>query len=379
MITLITGFPGSGKTFKSVKNIFDIINSDTIKYDFIYTNINGFKYDKHNKLKRFDEDKFYNFLTQLYALYNIHKNQDDVDIYLIKFCKEEDYYNCYFVFDECHNFFSLKDDTKIFWLTYHRHLFHEIDLITQNKTLIHTKYRGVIEIFIDAQPRSKKILNQTLVYKKYSSFSMRKTDLFDKESLKIDNRVFALYKSGNISNQKSILLKYFKIIIFGIIVAFSLFYYLFSSLKAPANKSNISNNKNNNNKHNTKSKITQKKQTILKSNTINNLLIEIICYSDTGCILNNNIYPIKYIRKFIKTTNSKTLLTTQIYYNKDLKYRVFKILFRTNKTNLDKYFLSNNKSLNPKTSNIFNTNNSIEKNKHLKIRTHEGVRTFEVP
>ncbi|MCK5294709.1 MAG: hypothetical protein KAJ49_08660, partial [Arcobacteraceae bacterium] len=239
MITLITGFPGSGKTFKSVKNIFDIIHSDTIKYDFIYTNINGFKFDKHIKLKKFNEDNFYIYLTELFNLYNEYKIEDDVDKYLIEFCKEKDYYNCYFVFDECHNFFSLRDDIKIFWLTYHRHLFHEIDLITQNKTLINIKYRGVIEIFVNAQPISKKIFNKTLVYKHYSSFSMRNSDLFNKETLKINDDVFALYKSGNKSKQKSIVVKYFKIMLLGILLIIVLFMYLFNSLKVEEPLSNV--------------------------------------------------------------------------------------------------------------------------------------------
>jgi zona occludens toxin len=362
MITLVTGFPGSGKTYRSVKNIYDIINSTSdIKYDFIYTNINGFKFDTNSKLKRFNEDDFYIFLTNLYNLYNKHKIEDDVDRYLIEYCTQHNYYNCYFVFDECHNFFSLKDDIKIFWLTYHRHLFHEIDLITQNKTLINIKYRGVIEIFINAQPISKKVFNKTLVYKKYSSFTMRQSELFDKETIKINNDIFALYKSGNQSKQKSILVKYFKIMIFAIVVILSLFVYLFNSLKEPSSKPI---------NPNIKPQIKQSTNKDIVKYNDDIKLVAFVCETSQGCTYNNRTYPINYIRKYIKITNSKQLLRSTVYHNKDLKYKIFKILIRTTQSNLNNYFI------NDSSSNNNNNDNNDKKSKGVEIRTHEGVRSF---
>lgn len=336
---LITGFPGSGKTYNSVKKIFDIIDSGNIKFDYIYTNINGFKYDKHTKLKKFNEDEFYLFLVELFEIYNEHKVKDDVDEHLISFCKQKNYFNCYFVFDECHNFFSLKDDAKIFWLTYHRHLFHEIDLITQNKTLINTKYRGVIEIFINSEPISKKVFPDTLVYKKYSSFIMRKADLFDKEILKIKNNVFALYKSGNISKQKSILVKYFKIILLGLFLIIVLFMYLFNSLTVDEPLSTI-----NDVSPKIDNRIVKKSNKIIKKDNIeifNNKVIQFFCETSVGCTYDDINYPISYIRKFIRISKSSELLTTQIYYNKKLKYRVFKMLIRTNQNSINDFFLTN--------------------------------------
>ena len=50
MIDLITGVPGSGKTYYSVYRIFDLITAKEKKYKHIYTNINGFDYELANKL-----------------------------------------------------------------------------------------------------------------------------------------------------------------------------------------------------------------------------------------------------------------------------------------------------------------------------------------
>ena len=50
MIDLITGVPGSGKTYYSVYKIYDLITAKEKKYKHIYTNINGFNYKLANKI-----------------------------------------------------------------------------------------------------------------------------------------------------------------------------------------------------------------------------------------------------------------------------------------------------------------------------------------
>ncbi len=71
----------------------------------------------------------------------MNESNDNLDDILNEYTKKNKIYNAYFVIDECHNYFDNQDKVKMWWLTYHRHLHHEIDFITQNKTLIHTKYR----------------------------------------------------------------------------------------------------------------------------------------------------------------------------------------------------------------------------------------------
>ena len=235
MITLLTGFPGSGKTYYAVEKIYSLLTDpNPSEIDIIYSNINGLDFNAFPNsaidFQKLDLDDLYNYLTMLYNIYKVAKNSDNVDDELIKFAKERGYYRAYFVFDECHDFFSKDDPIKIFWLTYHRHIFQEILLLTQNKTLINSKYRAVPEIFIEAQPRSKKLFSKQLTYKKFSSFAMRKSDFFEKSSLTTQKEVFQLYASGNMSNQKSILSRYLKFILGGFVFMIFLFYYLFSNL-----------------------------------------------------------------------------------------------------------------------------------------------------
>ena len=236
MVSLIVGFPGSGKTYYAIDKIHKIMsNKHDLSEDIeiIYSNINGLNIALFPKseimLKKFNIDDFLKYLNECFELYELHKNEHDVDEYLIEFSKNNNYFNCMIIFDECHDFLSNQDRVKIFWLTYHRHLHHEIDLLTQNKTLINSKYRAIPEIFIEAQPRSKKLFSNTLNYKYYASFAMRKIDMFNTSSIKTNKEVFELYKSGNESHQKSIIKKFIYILFIGIILASVLFYKLFTS------------------------------------------------------------------------------------------------------------------------------------------------------
>ncbi len=221
MVSLVVGFPGSGKSYYAIDKIVNILNgTDSMSkdIDIIHTNINGVKFGKYPnskiKFKRLNIDDLENYLVLAYVYYENNKNLDSVDDGLIEISKEWGFYRALIVFDECHGFFSKETKERIFWLTYHRHLYHEIILLTQNKSLIHSKYRAIPEQFIEAQPRSKKFSDNNLSYKKYASFSMTKKDLYDKQTIKSKDEVFLLYQSGNKSNQKSILTKYIYILLF---------------------------------------------------------------------------------------------------------------------------------------------------------------------
>ena len=243
MVTFITGYPGSGKSYFAIDKIYNIMSKNhalSKSIEVIYTNINGIKLDSFPKngieLKKLNIEDFYKYLQESHMLYDLHKNSDNVDEHLIKHTKQKGFYNALIVFDECHDFLSNQDKVKVYWLTYHRHLHHEIDLLTQNKALVNSKYRAIPEIFIEAQPRSKKLLSKTLSYKHYASFAMRKSDLFNKSSIKTRNEVFELYQSGNTSKQKSIILRFILIALLGLLFAILIFFYVFSSLENEAAK-----------------------------------------------------------------------------------------------------------------------------------------------
>ena len=343
MVTLVTGFPGSGKSFYAVDKIYNILTlsdkmSDNI--DIIYTNINGVKFDyfPDSKIlfKKFNDSEFYSYLVELHTLYEINKNDDSVDDKLIELSKEKGYHNALIVFDECHDFFSNQDKYKIFWLTYHRHLYHEIILLTQNKTLINSKYRAIPEIFIEAQPRSKKIMNNSLSYKKYASFAMRKADYFGKDILKARQEVFNLYQSGNKSNQKSIVSKYLKLILIFIIIVFGVFYYILNSYSDDEQiKTENTNSKSNKTNVHRPQSINNKKKEI----STNTLVIKILCDNKKGCQYNNYVYPLFYINSFIKKSKSKTLFKDTLFRNTSINHKIYNHFILTNRDSLSRFFI----------------------------------------
>ncbi len=341
MVSLVVGFPGSGKSYYAIDKIVNVLeNKDKLSQELevIYTNINGVKFEEFPqstiKFKKLNIEDFFAYLTACYSLYELHKNEDSVDDYLVKFSKEKGYYKTYIIFDECHDFFTPQDKVKIFWLTYHRHLFHEIILLTQNKSLIHSKYRAIPEIFIEAQPRSKKLSNSSLTYKSYASFAMRKSDMFDKFSVKTKSEVFALYQSGNKSNQKSILVKFIGYLVVGIIIAALLFYKLMAGFTeedeiiTPISKTPL--------------KPIQNQNSINDVEAHNNYISDdyftmfILCDSLKGCKVYNNLYRYRYIRLFLSKTDSK-LLYRNVLYSKG-NHTIFRQLLLTSKEDLKQYF-----------------------------------------
>lgn len=233
MLTLLTGSPGSGKTLYAIDNIIKIANNEAPEFKYtqnVYTNISGFKFEKFegNKVnfERLSFDLFYEQLKELFAIYCENEGQDNLDDLLQEYCKEKDILNTYFIIDEAHHYFDNQDKIKNWWFTYHRHLNHEILLITQNKSLINVQYRNIPEIFIKAQPRSKAISENVLRFFLYTEYRM--TQKFATTEITINKSYFALYKSGNVSSQKRVGLKYiysFFIMVFLLVLFFSFFVY----------------------------------------------------------------------------------------------------------------------------------------------------------
>ena len=358
MVSLVVGFPGSGKSYYAVKKIYDILSIKDNKpsqYEIIYTNIGGIKFDyfPDSKVlfKKLKESDLIEYLTECFKIYELHKNDDNVDDYLIEYSKTQNFYNSLIIFDECHDFFGSQDKVKIFWLTYHRHLNHEIILLTQNKSLINTKYRAIPEQFIEAQPRSKKLFSNTLNYKHYSSFAMRKSDQFNTSSIKTNKDIFDLYQSGNKSTQKSILVKFIVILGFGLIVAIFLFMNLLGGFADDTNTLNDNFNKlgqtHNINNTTTKTELSQENikdddtkdrvKNSVKNKSDKYFNIQITFNSDSGYEIYNHHYKKQYFEIFTRTTKSRIIYKTTILQIE--KYLIEKLILRTSKAYLAKYFL----------------------------------------
>lgn len=283
MVYLVIGVPGSGKTYYSVNEIYKLVIAEKKKYKHIYTNINGFNYDKANELanikdyvKPFEFDDLNIHIQNEYEFFNLQKSKKlkknialkkDSDFELIvepeiitdydEECKSKGIYAPYLdsliIVDECHLYFEDKvDDPKIRFLSYHRHFNIDIILITQGKSLIHKKYLSFVETMFLALSGAKRFLSTRFRYRKYASYQEYAQNLIETISISLDSKVFELYNSGAAVLSKSALSKFLIPVLVGIVVVFS-FYKLFISDRY--------------NKTETPKQNTEQNQTVTQQNT----------------------------------------------------------------------------------------------------------------
>ncbi|MDD3855270.1 zonular occludens toxin domain-containing protein [Sulfurimonas sp.] len=235
MISFFTGVPGSGKSCYAVDKIFNNFSDDVeakkdkkATYTNCYTNINEFKFDKVHDVFPLDFDELKKHLTTLHKYYKDKKD----DEFLIEKCKEYNIYNTLFIVDEAHNFFDTRDTVLIWWLSYHRHLFHEIILITQNLALIESKYKSFSEFFYKAFPQSLTLFKTHFKYNVYCSSRMSLVSKSGSIKIKRNKKVFELYKSGDSINAQNIILKFIFISLFFFVAAAAIFFWFISSKNA---------------------------------------------------------------------------------------------------------------------------------------------------
>jgi len=211
VISFFTGVPGSGKTYNAVDKIYNNFSTDKeakkdkkATYEICYTNINEFNFDKVENVYPLDIDDLKDKLTQLHKFYKEKKDDD----FLVEKCKEYNIYNALFVIDEAHNIFDVKDTVLIWWLSYHRHLYHEIILITQNLSLIESKYKSFSEFFYKAFPQSLTLIKTHFKYNVYCSSRMSMNSKSGSIKVRRNKKVFELYKSGDSINSNNVLLKF---------------------------------------------------------------------------------------------------------------------------------------------------------------------------
>ena len=217
MVEFLTGVPGSGKTYKAVYSLYSNFAKEKNKLkdssykiqdiEIAYTNINELDYSKFDNVLPLDWDIFYQALTTLHTAYKA-KN---TDTQLKELAKEMNLLHCLIVIDECHNYFDNQDKVLIWWLSYHRHLHHEVYLITQSLALVNSKYKSFSEFFYRAVPSSLKIFK----HMKYTQFTNSRLSNNAKTGvikLPINQDVFAVYGSGKNSSGKSVILKYLLLI-----------------------------------------------------------------------------------------------------------------------------------------------------------------------
>lgn len=251
MITYFTGVPGSGKTYSAVDTIYNNFfnhdyykkeskkelicptNSaaklDMLKYYFkgflsrfsskktkksrrafkkqyasCFTNINDFKFERCNNVHYLDIDVIDEQIKELHSMYKKKKSDDEIN----EKCKEYNIYSTLFVFDEAQNFFDTQKAHLVWWLTYHRHMYHDIILITQNLALINVKYKNLAEEFYKARPKSLSFNPKNFTYQKFIDAKMTRASNAGVRTVLKRQAVFGLYQSGDSVETKNILLKY---------------------------------------------------------------------------------------------------------------------------------------------------------------------------
>jgi len=245
MLCYFTGIPGSGKSYYAVNTLYNNFSKEAKnqktfkkKYEYCYTNINGLKYDKLENVYPLDFEVLLKCLTRLHKHYKAKKD----DAYLIRLSKRYKVNNALFIIDECHNEFGDLKTVLVWWLTYHRHLYHDIYLITQNLALVHAKYKPIAEAFYKAVPRSLSFNPLYFKYKYYVGSRMTKADYVNTIKIKKRKEVFALYVSGDNVEVKNLILKFVVIAVLIFALVFGIFTFISSYFKKQASTKDASQN-----------------------------------------------------------------------------------------------------------------------------------------
>ena len=300
MIEFYTGIMGSGKTNRSVQYLYDIFldskSKDFGKFKKFYTNINEFNFSAFPDGVGFPLD-FDNLLESLTILHNAYKNKDN-DTQLNILAESLGLKDAFFVFDECQDYFGGKNTVLLWWLTYHRHFFQNIILITPDLTLIESKYKRLAEFYYLAVPSALRVFLKSFTYIQFTGSRMTKAQKSAKISIKYNEEVFKLYKSGGNTQSPRVIYKYLAIavgalalsaLIIGLIVHFMFGGHDKKDVKTDKNVS-LSAGLHVNKKT---SEVDLKKNDSLPTS------VTFIC-SSNGCEYNTDFYTLAFMKFYIK-------------------------------------------------------------------------------
>jgi len=250
-ITYVVGIPRSGKSyyvvyqlwksfvFQPKDSVFTKFLSKFIKpkiprhYNFAYTNINQFDFSKSSKFRKLDFDDLKIKLTELYNMYQDKKSDSE----LIEKAKEFDIYNVLFCIDEVHNFLGDKPDpVLVWWVTYHGHLYQDMILITQDLSLVNSKYKSNAEFFYRAVPPSKRLFTSKFRYTQYGNSRMAMNGKVGDFTIPALPDVFKMYVSGAENKSKSFVVKYLFIGFILLLILFVFIYIFISSFNSNTDK-----------------------------------------------------------------------------------------------------------------------------------------------
>jgi zona occludens toxin len=318
MFTCIDGLMGSGKSYYAVEKI----KSKKNDYHKILTNIDSFKFQDNIYDLKFNE--FLVVLGQCKIQYDFGKE----DAFLQELLREKDLISdkpLLLVIDEAHNFLDKKNDLLTWFITYHRHLYIDVYLITQTYSLIHYSYHKLIQEYIHALPQDRQIFGGKFKYQKHISVPFNNAStLTSTEYLKVDKSIFDMYQSGDKIRSKSVIRKYIYYFIGLIFFAMISFYILIDYFFMPHNAEDSLLPKSN-------QPLPIVNDTVAANDDFKNLhLVELSC-NKTRCtnadraiqfdldllqfLINNSNSKIVLVKKKFKHSSQITILASEEFLN----------------------------------------------------------------
>lgn len=316
-LTYLVGVPRSGKSYYAVyqlwknfvfipkKSFFSFLQKkQKHDYEIAYTNINQFDFSKSPKIKKLDFDELKNNLTILHGMYLQKKSDNE----LIEKAKEFNLYKSLICIDEVQNFVGDKvDDTLVWWITYHGHLFQDLFFITQDLSLINPKYKNNAEFFYNAVPPSKRLSIKRFRYTQYANYRMANNGKISDFTIPALKEVFGMYVSGAENKSKSILSKYIYFVLFTLILSIGfLFYFIHSFSKSDNPKETVDNSPAQIEKKMNPNVIKSEEK--IENFTDENDKLFIVNWFGNMCSYNDVNFPISLFNKVIQIQKPKFFL-----------------------------------------------------------------------
>lgn len=189
MITLFSGIPGSGKSYKMVADIW----KNRGKF-FIIHNVVGFKTERLEGMG-FEWIKYINENNITVEDFFSKEYQSE----LAQKIKEKYKRNMLVVIDESHEWFDRNVKNIKMWLSYHRHLNQTIYLVAHASRNIPQTYRSFIELEYRAKSSSLLFVPGVFMYNRLVG-GQGAGYIFERKK----KEIFELYKSADVKGSKEI-------------------------------------------------------------------------------------------------------------------------------------------------------------------------------
>lgn len=192
MLRLVTGKPGSGKTYYAVSYLtktyceFDHISNEwVLKPDYlVISNIDNLRIDHWNLQKLIDDKGLEN-------------------VFSVDFVESlsKQYKRVIFIVDECQRYFPAKSEAKIpnsvwFFFEYHRHYGIDLILCSQHASSVSRRVVNVAETYIEASPQTLRLGPHF----RYSLVDVTTGEKISSSLVKPDSSVYLAYRSATVNS-----------------------------------------------------------------------------------------------------------------------------------------------------------------------------------